>query len=206
MRAAKGRARVGITVNTIARNVGVLTASPVMALVTVSLMYLHDAALFGGGAGWRWVALVFLTALPISAYILKSIIPSIRVQGRRGERKLAFIMSVVSYVVGTLFCLVRKAPRAVSRLFLSYMASGALLAFVNAALKFRASGHACGFAGPLTYLARFVGPMLVLVCAAFVLPIVYWARLRAGRHSLRELVSGTIIGFAATQLVGLVYV
>ncbi len=192
--------------NTIARHVGVLTAPPVMALVTVSLMHLHDAALFGGGAGWRWVALAFLTVLPISAYVLKSIIPSVRAQGRCGERKLAFIMSVVSYVVGTVFCLVRRAPRAVTGLFLSYLASGALLAFVNAALKFRASGHACGFAGPLTYLAGFVGPAPVLLCAAVALPIVYWARLRAGRHSLCELVSGTIIGFAATQLVVLLYV
>jgi hypothetical protein len=147
-----------------------------------------------------------LTALPVSAYILKSIIPSIGAQGRRGERKLAFIMSVISYVAGTVFCLVRKAPRAVSGLFLSYLASGTLLALVNTALKLKASGHACGFAGPLTYLARFVGPVPVLMCAALALPIGYWARIRAGRHSFRELVSGTIIGFAATQLVVLLYV
>lgn len=195
-----------ITVNTIARYVGILTAPAPTALVIVSLMYLHDAALFGRGAGWYWVAVGFLTALPVSAYILKSIIPSIKVQGRRGERKLAFIMSVMSYIAGTVFCLARRAPRAVSGLFLSYLASGALLAFVNAALKFRASGHACGFAGPLTYLAKFVGPGPVLICAALALPIIYWARIRTGRHSLRELVSGTIIGFAATQLVVLLYV
>jgi len=193
-------------VNTMARYVGVLTAPPLMGFATVRLMYLHDPTSFGYGCGWYWVALAFITEVPISAYILKSIIPSIRAQGRRGERKLAFIMSVVSYVVGTVFCLARKAPRAVSGLFLSYLASGALLAFVNAALKIRASGHACGFAGPLTYLARFVWPVPVLLCAAVALPIVYWARFRAGRHSLRELVSGTIIGFAATQLVVLLYV
>lgn len=111
------------------------------------------------------------------------------------------VNTIARYVAGTVFCLVRKAPRAVSGLFLSYLASGALPAFVNAVLKVRASGHACGFAGPLTYLARFVGPMPVLICAALALPIVYWARLRAGRHSLRELLSGTIIGFAATQLI-----
>lgn len=194
-----------IAVNRLARYVGVLTAPAPMGFVTISLMYLYDAALFGRGAGWYWVALVFLTVVPASAYILKWVIPSIRAQGRRGERKLAFIMSVVSYVAGALFCLVRKAPRAVSGLFVSYLASGALLAFVNAVLKVRASGHACGFAGPLTYLARFVGPVPVIISAAFVLPVVYWARLRAGRHSLRELVSGTIIGFAATQLVVLLY-
>ncbi|MEA4884677.1 MAG: hypothetical protein VB144_13685 [Clostridia bacterium] len=189
----------------LARSIGILTAPPLMALVATTWMYLYNAELFGDGAGWYWMALAFLTALPVSAYILKMIIPSVRAQGRRGERRLAFIMSVAGYIIGTAICLLRKAPRAVSGLFLSYLASGVLLALVNAVLKFRASGHACGFSGPLVYLARIAEPLPVLVCSVIALPLVYWARLHQGRHSLRELLWGTLVGLTATGLVMLLY-
>lgn len=114
------------------------------------------------------------------------------------------LLGTVLWIMGRAFPLFGQAQQRQDAVNTTMQES--LLAFVNAALKIRASGHACGFAGPLTYLAKFVGPVPVLLCAAVALPIVYWARLRAGRHSLRELVSGTIIGFAATQLVVLLYV
>lgn len=117
---------------------------------------------------------------------------------RPKERKLAFIAGVTSYTVGLIVSLVLGAPRTVKVIFLAYFLSGALLAFTNKFLKFKASGHACGAAGPLALLLHFIGrkarPLILTM------PVVFWSRIALGRHKLPELITGTAIGLGCTAM------
>jgi hypothetical protein len=178
---------------------GAVTTPPVMAGLAATAVYVHEPTAFGEGSFWYVMTLLFLTAAPLLSYVLSYVLPSLRRKGRQGQRRLAFLVSVLSYILGTIACACSLAPRIVLGFFLSYLASGSLLTLINGALGFKASGHACGLAGPLTILTAVLGPRVLWAWAAS--PLVFWARLRMRRHSLAELVSGTLVGVLASGAV-----
>ena len=100
-------------------------------------------------------------------------------------------------MAGAIGCLSAKAPRVVSAFSLIPCSRG-ILSLINSAFKFRASGHACGFSGPITIVAAIVGPVALSLAA---LPLVFWSRLQMQRHSKAQLWSGTAVGIAATAAV-----
>ncbi|BBB48382.1 hypothetical protein Pelsub_P1610 [Pelolinea submarina] len=156
-----------------------------------------------GGVLWYGISIVFLTILPISAYLLEHILPAYKTQGRKGERKLAFVMCIAGYVLGTIVGLLFHAPQGIQLLFVSYLVSGGLLALINSLIKFKASGHACGVAGPCVALIYFFG--LKTWYVILLLIPVFWARIAMGRHTFKELISGAMIGATGTLLTILLF-
>lgn len=183
--------------NKICKIISVLSVAPLIALYVLTVIYRHDASVFGGVL-WYIISIVFLTVLPISAYLLEHWLPAYKNQGRQGERRLAFVMCISGYVLGTITSLAFRAPRGVQMVFLSYLVSGGVLTLVNSVFKYKASGHACGTAGPYVPLMYFMGGKVWYVI--FLLVPVYWARIAMGRHTWKELLSGTAIGMGATAL------
>ena len=131
----------------LAKGISILTLVPVIAAASVTWIFVSARESFVS-TGWYVYSLLFLTFIPMLAYPLKYLFPSIKSQGRRGERKLAFIMSVIGYVLGTVLCFVLKSPTIVLKIFLAYFFSGVVLSFINKVIKLKASGHACGVSGP----------------------------------------------------------
>ncbi|NMB08782.1 MAG: hypothetical protein GX981_10400 [Tissierellia bacterium] len=179
----------------IAKSISLVTVAPVMAFFTVLLSFVYRKQCFNC-IGWFVYTIVFLTLLPLLAYPLHMIIPASRNKGRKGERKMAFIMAIISYVLGTLLTFILGAPLIVKKIFMAYLLSGLFLSFINKVLKFKASGHACGVAGPITLISHILGTKYLWLF--LLMPIVYWSRIKLGRHSIQELVTGTFVGILAT--------
>ena len=179
----------------IAKAISLVTVVPVVAFFTILLSFLYNKECFIG-IGWIIYSIVFLTALPLLAYPLHKIIPASREQGRRGERRLAFILALVSYVLGTLLTFLLNAPIIIRKIFMAYLFSGAFLSFVNKGLKIKASGHACGISGPITLLINLIG--INMLWLYLLMPVVFWARINLDRHTLRELIIGTFVGIGST--------
>ena len=179
----------------IAKSISILTLVPVVAAAIVTWLFIYTRESFVS-IWWYLYSILFLTVIPILAYPLKYLIPPIKRQGRKGERKLAFIMSVIGYVLGTVLCFVLKSPFIVRKIFLAYLFSGLVLSFVNKVIKLKASGHACGVSGPLTPLVYFIGWQTIWTI--LILPIVYWSRKQLGRHTASELAVGTLVGIFST--------
>ena len=177
--------------------ISVISVAPLIAFYVLTALYLHDQAIFGGSL-WYILSVVFLTLLPFSAYGLEHLIPSIKKQGRKGERKLAFVMCIAGYVLGAASSLIFNAPQGIKMIFMGYLVSGGILAFFNSILKVKASGHACGIAGPYIVLLYFFGRKVWYL--VFLLILIFWVRKRMGRHSYQELISGTLIGMLGTCL------
>jgi len=175
-----------------AKVISILTVVPIMALFTASWIYLYDSTVFNNEVKWYIASLVFLTFIPISAYGLKRILPNYKNTKRDGERKLAFIMAVFGYITGLITALVFNASQGVLIIFITYFISGILLTFFNKFIKIKASGHACGVAGPIVLILYFIGIRAWFV--VLLLPIVYWARVAQKRHSYKELIIGTLVG------------
>jgi hypothetical protein len=169
-----------------------------VAFFTILLSFLYNKECFKG-IGWMLYSIIFLTILPLLAYPLHKIIPASREQGRKGERRLAFILAVISYVLGTIITFLFSAPIIIKKIFGAYFFSGILLSFVNKGLKVRASGHACGISGPITLLVNIIG--FNMIWLYLLLPIVFWSRINLGRHTLRELFIGSFVGIVSTLVV-----
>ncbi|MDD3840159.1 MAG: hypothetical protein PHP06_06245 [Clostridia bacterium] len=187
----------------LAKIVSVITVVPIIAAFAITTVFFVKGEYFNYSLNWYVFTLFFLTLMPISAYGLKYFIPSIRKQGRAGERKLAFIMAVLGYVIGTVVSFLVKVPKGVLLIFLAYLFSGGVLAFINKVIGFKASGHACGVSGPITLMVYMIGPYALYTC--ILIPIVFWARLTQKRHKVTELIAGTCVGIVSTILAIVVY-
>ncbi|MDV3429060.1 MAG: hypothetical protein LIR50_18870, partial [Bacillota bacterium] len=62
----------------------------------------------------------------------------------------------------------------------------------------KASGHACGVMGPVLICIYFLGKYSWFFL--LIIPIVFWSRLKMGRHTLRELLLGTSVSFCCGLL------
>ncbi len=182
--------------NKLALGISILTVVPMVALLTIIGIYLNDGSFYGYQDFWVVWSIVFLVILPSGAYALKHIHPRFREKGRTWERNMAFVTGVTGQVVGFSGAWYLEAPEGVKKLFMVYLLAGLLLSTTNFLVGKKASGHACGVSGPISLLTVIFG---VKAGALFLLmPFVFWSRLKLQRHTLHELLLGTMIGITAT--------
>lgn len=174
----------------ISQIIRIVTLAPIMVLLLLMILYSKRPGIFQGISNYI-LSVVFLTLLPIAAYPLQQYIPGFQDKGRDGQRKLAMIMAVIGYLLGIISALCFGVTKYLLMIYLTYLFSGILILLFNRVLKVRASGHACGVAGPiaiLIYLLDFTAIFSIIILA-----LVYWASLVMKRHTWSELIWGTII-------------
>lgn len=135
------------------------------------------------------LSLLFLVAVPLLAYPLAALLPLYRKQGREGQRNLAFLLNPLGYLAAVIYGCSADVSRSLLLIYLTYFLSVAVLLIFNKVLRQRASGHACGIAGPLILLIYFIGWMCVLPCA-IIFAAVTWSSLYLHRHTPGELTAG----------------
>lgn len=179
----------------IAKIISLITVVPLVAFSTILLSFIYGINQ-SVKTGWLIYSIVFLTVIPLLAYPVHRMVPRFKKQGRKIERKLAFIFAVISYVIGSILTFYYGAPVLVKKIFMAYLSSGVFLTFVNKVLKIKASGHACGVSGPITLLVDLVGTKMLWLF--LIIPVIYWSRINLKRHSIRELILGTLVGIFST--------
>jgi len=174
---------------------------PMVALVVFTIMWFDNKmANYNGNFNYYLNSILFFTIIPISAYIVARIVPKFKAGGREKERKLAFVFGIFGYVLGNLSLLAMKKPtKAMIGLYLSYLISSLILAFINKVLKFKASGHACGITGPIVAINFIAG--LKMLFLALLIPLVMWSRLALKRHDIKQLIVGAATSFFVTLIV-----
>ena len=147
------------------------------------------------------MAVVMLCVLPLLAYLYWRVIPDQYEQGRKSQRKLAIIFSVIGYVLGTVYCIAFGGSKTELFMYLCYVISGALIALSSSAFHIRSSGHAAGVVGPVMILSLRVSPWYLF---GFLLMIpVGISSVRLGRHSPKELLLGSCYPVIATLILQL---
>ncbi len=187
----------------IAKAVRVITIAPVMAAILFTVLFFKkDLSV----STWDYIAaLAFICLLPVTAYPLQRFLPPFRDRGRDGQRALAFVMCNAGYVLGAVYAFAFTDSRAIFTLFFTYLMSGAVLLIVNKLVGFKASGHACGIAGPVAALAYFGGSAFLWVGGALFFGAL-WASLYMKRHTVLQFLIGALIPVLAFfTLVALVY-
>lgn len=136
-------------------------------------------------------SLFTLCLLPLLGYVICRAVPSLKSKGRHLERVLAIAFSLLGYLLGVAFALIGGGTKTELTLYFTYLISGLLTAICSFVFKFKASGHACGVSGPAAMLSMYMGPVYALSFA--VLVPVYISSLKLERHTLSQLIAGTII-------------
>lgn len=175
-----------------------------MALIMLLTVFFCSGADVFGSAADLIFAILFLSVLPVLAYPMQKFIPSYKDKGREGQRNLAIIFAVAGYVLGCIAALITRAPAGVWIIYLEYLFSGLGIFIFNKAFKIKASGHACGVAGPAILLAGF-GIYCAAIPAAVIFGLVVWSSLRMKRHTAPQLIAGTIIPAAVYVCLRLIF-
>ena len=162
-----------------------------MALLTVIYLWEQRRDTFTGAGQFIYDALC-LGILPLMAYPTQKYFPHFKNEGRAGQRYLAMLYAVAGYILCVLLHGVCGAFKGQWLLCLEYLLSGLVILLFNKVFHKKISGHACGIAGPILILAYHgiswaipVGlPLLLLVGAA---------SLKTGRHTVAQLVGGSLV-------------
>lgn len=112
----------------------------------------------------------------------------------REQRTRPYLVAAGSYAFGLLLLLLARAPFEVWALMWCYAFNTVMIALVN--LRWKMSAHAMGAAGALAGLTYAFGA--VLLPAYALIPVVGWARLRLGAHTLMQVVAGACAGVVLT--------
>ena len=183
-----------------AKAVRIATLAPIMAFVLITLCFLLKPGSFD--AVQYILAIIFLTVLPMLGYPLQPHVPHFKDKGREGQRNLAMVMAVIGYVIGIIVALATGTGGILLIIYLTYLFSGLLLMLFNKVFKIRASGHAGGVAGPLGLLILLFGPPALL--GLIILGLMCWASLVLKRHTVSQLIIGSIIPLAALVIAVLI--
>ena len=132
-----------------------------------------------------------LTVLPILAYPVSALIPSIRQKGREGQRSLAMYLSTVGYIGVFVYGLIAGVGTGLMHIYAGYLFSVIIILVGNKVFKVRISGHACSVSGPLVYSGYFLGLWGILVGVVCWI-VILWASLVMKRHTFREFIFGTL--------------
>jgi hypothetical protein len=174
-----------------------------MALMLLIILYVTRFDIFGNYLNLI-LAILFLVVLPVLAYPLQPIVPHFKEKGRDGQRSLAMWMSSAGYVAGITTALLLPVSNYLLIIYLTYLFSGISLVLLNKVFKIKASGHACGVAGPVFSLIYFLGPWVLF--GILLLAAVYWASLSMKRHDKAELLIGTTVPTYALLLAFLIVI
>lgn len=182
-----------------AKIIRTVTVAPIMAGVMLIILFCFKPQILGNTANFV-CGILFLTILPILAYPLQKWIPRYRDRGREGQRSLAMLFAVCGYIGGSIVNLFMNAPVSMWILYLEYLISGLVILLFNKCFHLRASGHACGVAGPVALLVYFGIP--ALIGGLVLLTATWWASLQMMRHTVWQLAGGTAIPLAVICLLG----
>lgn len=176
------------------KTIRAITVAPVMAALLLLALYFASPG-FGITPLQLVFALSFLSFLPLLAYPVQALIPRLRAGGRALQRRMAIIFSVVGYICGILYSLIFEESRVLTVTYLTYLISGVGIALFSALTSVKASGHACGIAGPAVAAWYFIGPIGLIGLALYVPSFI--ASVRMKRHTIWEFLLGGLVSVAA---------
>lgn len=179
-----------------------ITVAPVLAGITLILLYFFRTDIFESAAALL-ISLFFLTILPLLAYPLQRFIPPYKDRGRDGQRSLAMLFAVGGYILGSVYCLIARTGIGLWIIYLEYLLSGAVILILNKAFHLKASGHACGSAGPVALLVYFGIP--ALLPGLLILALTFWASLITKRHTSWQFLGGTVVSVAVLLLLRVIF-
>lgn len=180
--------------NRIAKAGRVITAPPVLVIVFLLIFCRIRHGAFRNVQDFA-VPCLGLALVPALPYVIQQGLPHFKDKGRAGQRKLAFIFSVIGYTAAWLYGIFFHAGGLLQLVLNAYFLSVIILSLCNV-LHVKASGHSCSVALPCILSLALIGPAPGLVFLA-VLLFSWWSSLQTRRHTLPQLLIGAAVALLA---------
>jgi len=177
---------------------------PILSGVLLTLLFFqlpNDIPNRLSGYGW---ALLFLCLIPLGSLLFY--IPG---KARdwpkiiRRQRIASFVFMIASYPLGFVVLILSGAPKIYQAIAVTYTLVTLGLIVFNLLLRYKASGHAAGVAGPVAALVYLYG--LIAAPLLALLPLVAWARVAAKGHNVWQAVVGALLSLGLTFLILWIY-
>lgn len=179
----------------LAKTIRILSVPPIMVSIFILIIAFDKNNIFRNSTEIM-IVIALLGFVPALAYVLSGLVPKVKVQGREGQRKLAFITNLVGYSIALLWAVFTNVNKELLLICLTYFISVVLLTICNKGFHFRASGHASGFTAPLVFLVYFLG-WKVIIPALIIAVLIVWASVYLKRHTIKELAGGILVNILA---------
>jgi len=143
------------------------------------------------------ISITFGALIPIltSLILIKKMNTDLDITDRT-KRTMPLILAICSYLLGFLVLLWFGAPAIVSVLMLVYGTNTLLILIIN--FYWKISIHAMGIAGPTAAFIFTFG--LVGVIIGLIIPFVMWSRLKLKKHTLSQVIAGSVLGLLLTWI------
>ena len=154
-------------------------------------------------AGFGW-ALTFISLIPLGS-LLFYIPGKVKDWGKiiKRQRTASFILMIISYPIGFLVLKLIDATRIFEAIAVNYTLITLGLIIFNLVLRYKASGHAAGVAGPVAAMFYFFG--IPAAPLAALIPLTIFARIASKGHDLWQLIVGAVMSISITVLVLIMY-
>ena len=168
-----------------------LIAIPTFIVINVFLLGLSDSIVV------NIICMIFAAILPIltSLILIKKMNTDIDITDRR-KRTLPLFFAVCSYIIGFFVLYIIDAPAITTTLMLIYSSNTLIILLIN--LSWKISIHAMGVAGPTAALIYLFG--LPGVIFGLTIPIVMWSRVMLRKHSILQVLAGSVLGLIITSV------
>ena len=177
---------------------------PLLSGALITFIFFHlptDLPNRAEGFGW---ALLFISLIPLCSLLFY-------IPGRdknwpkilKRQRNASFILMIISYPIGFIVLRLTDAPRIYEALAINYTLITLGLIVFNLILRYKASGHAAGVAGPVAAVLYFFG--LIATPLVSLIPLTIFARIAAKGHNIWELVTGSVLSISITVLTLFLY-
>ncbi len=164
---------------------------PIVAIISYWLVY-HFSKINVTLRGFT-LSLIFVGIIPLFAWTHLIRHP----KDYKGERKMSFIIDMISYPIGFILLVVLKGNKIFSALTLSYLLNAVVLLAINK-VGYKASGHGAGVAGPATALTILFG-VVGAISFLFLVPVFY-SKIKLKDHTFMQLLTGSAVSGLLTYL------
>ena len=174
-------------INKMAHVVRVVTIPPLMIATLLCMLYFAKGFSFASRIDMS-VAFAGLVLLPVLAYPVWSVFGNKTSDKRKGQRRLAFIFSIIGYVCCFIYSL-RFGTAAIREIFYTYFFTVILLALLNKVFHVRASGHAASSISPVVFSTAYLTPTVTFSFGVLFAASV-WASIYLKRHKWQDIMAG----------------
>ena len=168
---------------------------PIVVVALLTAISFHASSGLPSALGWIALTTTFCAGIP---YLL--LLRSVRAGHvadrhlvRRDERRRPLLAALLSVLAGLTLLVWLDAPSSLTALVVAFVAG--LVVMLPITLQWKASLHVAVVSGALAIIGRVFGPVLAVTLSPALL-LTAWARIRAGRHTLPQVVVGSSVGSA----------
>lgn len=174
----------------IAKIIRIITIPPAMAMTLFIVLFIFRDNVFVNMSDFI-AGILLLVIIPVLAYPLQSVIPTFKDKGRDGQRKLAFIMSLLSYTAMMLYGIIAKVSPDMLLICLTYFLTVIILTLSNK-LHIKSSGHAASCTSPLVFFVYYFS-WRAFFPSILIFLVILWSSLVTKRHTIKEFLVGSVI-------------